>query len=455
MISRFRPILVSAFLAAVSCQLACAPYTPVSTPRGPRDHVVESCQLSVRDQLSERFGGSTRVRFDSPQTYYISTNRQGVRGGGLVDARAERSRIHYDCTVNIHSGRVVSADHRLIDAERRRSEWSVNACQDRIRHDVGSGGQRHAALKFDPAETWFISLQREGVKGEAQYRSGKDREKIRYECEVDIWRHRIAEAHYRSVEKPPMSDQDALQLCQGKITDDLKDDRGRRTKVSFKENTVYSISRTRKGIEGRAGLKSATGHEIIDYECTVNTRRERVTDADYRVLERPGPPRKRVVEMCRMVTREMVAADHGRRAKVDFDVAETFAMAKREIGVRGSGRLRVGNRHDPIRYRCRVDLRTSKVTDARYRAVKPPQQSTQRSIDLCRARLLDKISSDRNARASLSFENTETYFVSTAVEGVRGNGVAEVGRGDRDRIRFECEVNIRRGRVKEARYHYR
>ena len=74
---------------------------------------------------------------------------------------------------------------------------------------------------------------------------------------------------------------------------------------------------------------------------------------------------------------------------------------------------------------------------------------------MCHAELLRQISSDREGPASLKLETTETYFVSNAVEGVRGEGVVQAGRRYRDRIRYECEVNIRRGSVKEARYRYR
>ena len=74
---------------------------------------------------------------------------------------------------------------------------------------------------------------------------------------------------------------------------------------------------------------------------------------------------------------------------------------------------------------------------------------------MCHAELREQVSSDRDESASLVVESTETFYISNAVEGVRGNGIIEEGRDDRDFIRYECEVNIRRGRVKEARYRYR
>jgi len=454
---RFHRILGSALLAAALSvtQVACVAYTPVPTGPRPRDRVVESCHQAVRAQVSDRFGGIHRVGFDSPESYYISSSRQGVRGGAVIGAGGEHARIHYDCSVNIQSGRVVSVEHRLIDAGRRNSEWSVGTCQDRIRRDLAAANRRGAKLDFEAAETWFISLDREGVRGNAKLGAGKHREKIRYECELDIRRGRIDSAHYLPVVKPPMTDRDTLQLCHARITDDVKDDRGRGTKVFFAENNTYSISRFEKGVQGNATLKSGNDRDSIDYECRVNTSSERVTDAHYRVLERPLPARKRVVELCQMVTREMAAADHGRRAKLDFDDAETFAVSEREMGVRGSGGLRVGGDRDPIRYSCNVDLRKLKVTDARYRAVEQPPQSTRRTVDMCHAELREQISSDRDGPVALKFATSETYFVSNAVEGVRGEGVVQTGRRDRDAIRYECEVNIRRGSVKEARYRYR
>jgi hypothetical protein len=177
---RFHRVPGSALLtAALSvAQLACTTYTPVHSDPRPRDHVVESCQQSVRAQVSDRFGASARVGFDTPETYYISSARQGVRGGGVIGSGGDRARIHYDCSVNIHSGRVVDVNHRLVDASRRSSEWSVDACQSRIRHEVASESRRQTTLNFEPAKTWFISLDREGVRGKGKLESGSRREKI-------------------------------------------------------------------------------------------------------------------------------------------------------------------------------------------------------------------------------------------------------------------------------------
>jgi hypothetical protein len=224
--------------------------------------------------------------------------------------------------------------------------------------------------------------------------------------------------------------------------------------VAFAANDIFTISRFEKGVRGKAKLRSGDGRDPIAYECTLNTRRERVTAAHYRLLEKPRPSRERIVELCQMVTREMAAADHGRRAELEFDGAETFAISERETGVRGSGLLRVRGDRDAIRYRCSVDLHKRKVTDARYRPVEPPRESTQRTLDLCHTELREQIASDREDSVSLEFDTSETFFVSNAVEGVRGKGAIRAGRHDRDRIRYECEVNIRRGRVKTARYRY-
>jgi len=455
--TRFRRILGGTLVASSLsiAHVACTTYPPVHTSQRPRDQIVRTCQQSVRAQVSDRVGGATGVGFDTPEIYYVSSALQGVRGGGVVDARGDRARIHYDCAVNVRSGVVVRSDYRLIDRIRRGSEWSVDACQDRIRREVASDQRRQTTTKFDEAETWFISLGREGVRGDGRIEVGGRREKIRYECEVDLRRGRIEAAHYRSVQKPPLTDAKVLKLCHGKIQDQLKGDRGRGTKVSFAENDIYSISRFEKGVRGKAKVKSRNDRDAIAYECTVNTRRERVATASYRVLEKPRPTRERVIELCQMVTREMAAVDHGRRAAVEFDGAETFAISERAIGVRGRGLLRVGGNRDPIGYRCSVDVRNVKVTDARYRRVEQPQESTRRTVDMCHAELREQIASDREQPARLEIETSETFFVSNALEGVRGKGFVRLGRRDRDPIRYECKVNIRRGRVQEARYLYR
>jgi len=454
---RFQRILGSAVLTTTLSltQVACTTYTPVHGEPRPRDYVVERCHQSVRSQVSDRFGRPTRMSFDSAESYYISSARQGVRGGAVIGSGGERARIHYDCSVNIHTGRVVDVDHRLVEADRHRSEWSADACQNRIRDEVASRNRHRSTVKFEPAKTWFISLDREGVRGNARVESGKQREKIRYECEVDVRRGRIQAAHFQSLEKPAMTNKDVVKLCKASISDAVIQDRGRRMNISFGDNHVYAISRHKKGVQGKAKLKSGSGKDPIAYECKGNTRQERVTDAHYRLLDKPRPSRKHVVDLCQKVTREMAAADHGRRAKVDFDDAQTFDVSEREMGVRGNGKLHVGRDRDAIRYSCNVDLRRVKVTDARYRPVERPRRSTRRTIDMCHAELRERISADRGSSTALKFESSETFFISNSLEGVRGKGVAKIGRDDRDHFRYECKVNIRGGGVKEARYLYR
>jgi hypothetical protein len=432
----------------------CYARVPVRVEPPPRDHVVEQCHQTIRGQARDRFGRRTAVSFDTPDTYYISSALEGVRGGGVVKAGNERTRIQYDCTVNIRSGRVVQAQHRPV-ADIRPVGWSVDACQDRIREEVASDRNRRAVVKFGEVATHDVSLERERVRGRARLKSGNQWEEIRYACTVNVRRGRIEAADYSPVAKPLLSDAEVVKLCQGVIAGEARADRGKKARVSFDTGSSYSISSSERGVHGRAQLRSGSARERIAYECKVDARARRVTLAEYHSLEKPEVSEKRVIDACQEVTREMVAADHGRRAGVKFKTAETFSSSKRKTGVQGRGELRVGGDRDPIHYVCTVDLRKLKITEARYRPIESSRDQSQRTVDLCHEAVRERVASDREGRVSLGFDRSETFFISNSKEGVRGEGGIRSGRRSRDAIRYECEVDIRRGRVTEVRYRYR
>jgi hypothetical protein len=300
----------------------------------PRDRVVEHCHRAIRAQAADRIGGRAAVSFDTSETYYVSSSLEGVRGGGVIAAGRDRARIHYSCTVNVRSERVVQADHQLIAAPRRGPEWPVDACQDTIRDEVADRS-RHSTVRFDTVETYFISLDREGVRGMGRVKTGDRREGIKYECTVDIRRGQVTRARYRPIEKPPLTNADAVQLCQREIAEKAGADRGRQTKVSFDEGEAHVVSRSERGVRGEAKLRTGGDKERIAYECTVDVRRRSVTAAHYRPLEKPPPPSERIIKVCQMVTRQIAAADYGRPVAVEFETAETFSLSNRRTGVRG------------------------------------------------------------------------------------------------------------------------
>jgi len=454
--SPVRSFVLDTLLVGLSSAVlaGCYAYIPVPVEPLPRDRVVEQCHQAIREQTRDRLDRPTAVSFDTPEIYYVSSALEGVRGGGMLAAGRERARIHYDCTVNVRSGGVVRAQHRVID-EIRPAGWSADVCQDRIREKVTSDRNRRGVVKFGEVEIHDVSLERERVRGRAELKSGSQREKIRYACTVNVRRGRIEDAHYSPLAGPPLSDAEAVKLCQGAITGEAKADRGKKARVSFDTGSSYFVSPSERGVRGRAQLRSGPEHERVAYECKVDVRVRRVTLAHYRSLEKPEHSEKRIIKACQDVTREMVAADHGRRASVKFATAETFSSSERKAGVQGRGELRVGGDRDPIHYLCTVDLRKLKITEARYRPIQSSPDQRRRTVDLCHEAVRERVASDQDGRVSLNFERSETYFISNAEEGVRGEGVIRSGRRSRDPIRYECEVNVRRGHVTEARYRYR
>jgi len=87
-------------------------------------------------------------------------------------------------------------------------------------------------------------------------------------------------------------------------------------------------------------------------------------------------------------------------------------------------------------------------------AAQPQQQNSQYAVEQCQQELRLRIEREQGRRSRVDFARAETYFVSNAEEGVRGTATL---RGERDRrapqlISYNCTVNIRNGRVREATY---
>jgi len=427
----------------------------VIVAKAPAGRVVESCHRTIRARAIDRLGGPATYSFDTPETFFISSATEGVRGGAMHRGRRGDSRLAYTCVVNIHSGRVEGARFRVVGADQRGDEWPTAACQQAVREEVAADRGRGTAVDFDRAESSYVSPYEEGVSGRGRLRNRKAGERIRYECTVDLHRGRVSRADYSTLEKPHLSDAGVVKLCQGAIADRLRSEGRHAAKTTFKSGQAFFLSKFERSVRGQMNLKSRGSTQRAHYECSVDVRRERVTAAHYRSVGDHPASNPRIVEACQMVTLEMAAADHGRRARIDFAPVEVVSPSRHESTVTGGGVLKVGGSRDPIRYRCSVHPRNLKITDARYRKVVSPPDRTQRTVDLCHEELRARVAADRKGRLSVVFDTSETYYISNAEEGVRGRGAVKDKAHDRDPIRYQCTVNIRRGRVAKAGYRYR
>jgi len=422
--------------------LGCVGTTVVAQPPPPRGRFVEYCHQTIRSQAADHFGGHVGVRFDSPETYFVSSALEGVRGGALVTGRGAGERIQYGCTVNIKSGRVVDARFRRVEPVRRSSDWPVEACQQRIRDEVAADHPRRTSVNFGAAETFFVSIDEEGVRGRAKVGAGNHWEAIRYECTMNVRRGRVHAARYHPLEQPALSDARAVELCQQAVAGRATREHGSRARVDFSSGNAVSVSKSEKRVRGNAKLNAGRDREPIAYECSVDVRRERVTNAHYQSRGKPRPSDGKLVETCQMVTREIIAAEHGRRASVEFATGEVFDISKGQRGVRGRGVLEVRRNREAIRYQCMLDGRRGKVTEARYRPVERSPVVAQQTMDLCHQAVRAKVAAARKRRTSVEFQS---------------HGSVRSGRLDRDpdAIRYDCTVNIRRGLVTKARFRYR
>jgi hypothetical protein len=428
--------------------------TRVIRKDAPPGRVVENCQRTIRSYAIDELGGPADVRFDTPETFFISSGTEGVRGAALHRGARRDRRIYYSCVVDVYSGRVQDARYRVVGEAERTDDWPVEACQQVVRDQVYADKGRGANVKFAKAQSYHVSRNEEGVRGDGRWKVGKDWVGLEYECTVDLRRGQVTRARYRPLEKPLLSDKGAVKLCQQTIEDQAKSDRGQRTKAAFKSGDAFGVSRFERGVRGRAELKYGAVREQVDYECSVDVRAVRVSAAHYRTLA-SLPSEDQIVKNCQAATREMVTAQEGRRTSVQFETAEMQTTSRQRGRVQGRGTLKAGGSRDPMAYFCTADLRTAKITAARYRRLALPPDRANRTVELCHEELRARVASDRDDVASLTFATSETSFVSNSKETVRGRGELRFGNRGRVSIRYECTVDIRRGRVTDARYSYR
>lgn len=95
------------------------PVPPPSRPPGnsvsPNDPSVRVCHADVDNQIRREFAGVEKVLFsmDTISKYFISNAREGIRGDGQFRQGPTWFPFDYNCTVNIHNGRVTEANFSI------------------------------------------------------------------------------------------------------------------------------------------------------------------------------------------------------------------------------------------------------------------------------------------------------------------------------------------------------
>lgn len=164
------------------------------------------CQEELRQVVRQDRNGL--VEFNRPlETYSVSNTEEGVRGTVLIQASGQSDRNYrFDCVVNLPEAQVTKISYRPDSGETADNQRIIRLCQDNIRQrisnnqidlggiigiNIGTGRQ----IEFqDPASTFSISENQEGVRGAATLVEGFRQRQVNYECTVNLQQGTVTNA---------------------------------------------------------------------------------------------------------------------------------------------------------------------------------------------------------------------------------------------------------------------
>ena len=164
------------------------------------------CQEELRQVVRQDRNGL--VEFNRPlETYSVSNTEEGVRGTVLIRSSGQSERNYrFDCVVNLPEAQVTKISYRPDSGATADSQRIIRLCQDNIRQrisnnqidlggiigiNIGTGRQ----IEFqDPASTFSISENQEGVRGSATLVEGFRQRQVNYECTVNLQQGTVTNA---------------------------------------------------------------------------------------------------------------------------------------------------------------------------------------------------------------------------------------------------------------------
>lgn len=159
---------------------------------------------------------------------------------------------------------------------------NVALCQKMVRWEIGKEYGDRADVSFSSGRSYDISRREQAVEGEGVLRTRRDRTRFNYDCVVDRRQNRVSQVNYRLTDQPQSGGgEEAVERCQAAVADRIDRDLGYRPQLSFGPAQVGYPERDRQTVRGEARLRGRRGWDEIRYGCTVDTRRNRVSDVRY------------------------------------------------------------------------------------------------------------------------------------------------------------------------------
>jgi hypothetical protein len=164
------------------------------------------CEQELQRSVTKERDGSARLG-DRPEIYYISNTEEGVRGTAMIRfPRQNEQPYRFDCVVNLRDRRVTKISYNPTGNDNSggnnrptaNDQQIIRLCQDSITQRISSnqidfGGiiginlGTGRKIEFTAgAETFLISDNQQGVRGNGVLVEGSKQRQVRYECTVNI-----------------------------------------------------------------------------------------------------------------------------------------------------------------------------------------------------------------------------------------------------------------------------
>ncbi|MEE4379971.1 MAG: DUF3011 domain-containing protein [Candidatus Competibacteraceae bacterium] len=183
-----------------------------------------------------------------------------------------------------------SAKFAVVDTETNRppgndgsdqATGNVALCQKMVRWEAGKEFGNNTKIQFHSGQAYGISRREEGVKGEATVSAGRERNRIDYQCVIDLRQGKVTQVNYQAVGQSGSVDIEVIAPCQSAVVDRISQDLGYTAQIAFDAADISRVSNNRQTVRGPARVRTRSDWRNITYSCTLNTRRNRVTEVYY------------------------------------------------------------------------------------------------------------------------------------------------------------------------------
>jgi len=156
---------------------------------------------------------------------------------------------------------------------------NVALCQKMVRWETGKEYGNNTKIIFHSGQTYGISRREEGVRGDATVRAGRERKRIDYECVINLSQGKVTQVNYHAADQSV--DTGVIATCQSVVIDKISQDLGYAAQIAFAAADTSTVSGNRQTVRGPARVRTRSDWRNIHYNCTLDIRRNRVTEVYY------------------------------------------------------------------------------------------------------------------------------------------------------------------------------